>query len=393
MAELRNIKRYRWSLIALFLLMGCLFFYFQGDPEQEKFRTATVETGAIEEVITAQGKLEPRDYVNVGSQVSGQIQKIHVQISDVVKKGQLLAEIDPRIYQSKVEEDTARIVSLKAQLADQLAVLELASRQHSRNQSIYTQQAISKDRLDQSESALKQARAKAASFKAQIEQANSQLQANKTNLDYTKVYAPMDGVVASLPVREGQTLNSVQSAPTLMEIDNLDVMTARAQVAEADISKITLGMPAYFTTLGDMEHRWKGTVRLIQQLPEIINDVVLYNVLIDVENPEHKLMNGMSTQIFFELGKAENVPILALEALGKRMPKEDNEKGKAYQAQVKKDGKIESRIVFVGRTDRMNAEIKDGLTIGERVLIPQKAKPASKSGNSSGRPPGSGPRL
>ncbi len=354
-------------------------------------RTATVETGSINALISAQGKLEPKDFVQVGLQITGQIKKLHVDVSDFVKKGDLLVEIDPRIYQSKVDVDHSQIKSLTAQLADQAAALELATLQQGRNQAMYRKKAISKDTFDQGAASLKSAKAKYDSLKAQIEQANSQLVADKTNLGFTKIYAPMDGVVASLPVREGQTLNSVQSAPTLMEIDNLDVMTVRAQVAEADVPHVTLGMPVYFTTLGDMEHKWRGTVRLIQPSPEVINDVVLYDVLIDTDNPGHKLLNGMSTQVFFELGAAENVPILSLEALGKRQPQEDADGAKAYSVQVK--GEAAPRTVMVGLSDRTKAEIKSGLKAGDVVLVTPHAKPTGGQ-KTGGMPPGmGGPKL
>ncbi|MFZ4761463.1 MAG: efflux RND transporter periplasmic adaptor subunit [Alphaproteobacteria bacterium] len=391
-------RRYFWVGLLIIIAVGAALFGFIHQSSHNPptgTRTATVENGSITDVVTAQGKLEPRKFVDVGLQVSGQIKKLHVDVGNIVQKGQLLAEIDSRIYQSKVEEDTAQLKSLKAQAEAQAASLELTRRQYQRNLAIFQQHAISKDTLDQAETALKEAQAKLKSLKAQAEQAASQLAADKTNLDFARIYAPMDGVVASLPVREGQTINSVQSAPTLMQLANLDVMTVRAQVAEADISHIQLNMPAYFTTLGDMERKWQGRVRLIQPTPEVINDVVLYNVLIDVENPEHLLMNGMSTQLFFQLGKVENVPILPLEALGRRLAKEDSDQGKAYQIQLYINKKTEARTIFTGLSNRTHAQITQGLTVGDVVQIPARNNKTNSSTKTGGMPPAGmgGPRL
>lgn len=391
MARIGSMKRKWWILLVVLLLAGIAYAATRGDEKEEKIRTANVTKGNIEDVVTAQGKLEPKEYVDVGVQVSGQIKTLHVDVSDMVKKGQLLAEIDPRIYQSRVEETGAQLKSLRAQVEAQAALLELANRQHERNQEMFKSQAISKDTLEQGEAGFKEASAKLNSLKAQADQTASQLSADRTNLEFTKIFAPMDGVVASMPVRAGQTINSVQSAPTLMQLANLDIMTVRAQVAEADIPRVELGMPAYFTTLGDMEHKWKGVVQLIQPSPVVVNDVVLYDVLIDVENPEHQLMNGMSTQVFFQLGSAQDVAVLPMEALGKRLPQEDSDVGKAYEVKMQNE---KTRTVFVGLMDRTNAEIKGGLNVGEVVVVPERAKPASTRGQSGRLPPGmSGPRL
>ena len=369
------------------LVAGWFLFGGGGSSATKNQRTVSVETGTVEDVVTAQGKLEPKDYVDVGVQVSGQIKKLHVDVGDNVKKGQLLAEIDPRIYQSKLDQDTALLHSLQAQVNEQKAALVLAQQQQARNQIMIKTKAISKDTFDQGKSALDQALAKLKSLQAQVDQTSSQLDADHTNLEYTKIYAPMDGTIATLPVREGNTVNAVQSAPTLMQVANLDVMTDRAQVAEADVMRLTSGTKAYFTTLGDMEHKFNGTVRLIQPSPEVINNVVLFDVLIDADNKERRLMDGMNTQVFFVLGEAENVPVLPLEALGKRVQKEDNASGKAYNVRIA--GQKDPIIVHTGLADRTRVEIRDGLKEGDKVVIPSHDKPAG----TGGMPGGGGPKL
>lgn len=229
--------------------------------------SATIASGTVEDVVTAQGKLETREYVDVGAQVSGQLKRVHVEIGDVVKKGELLAEIDPRVYEARVQADEARLRTLRAQLAEQQARIRFAQRVYERNRRLIAEQAVSQEALEDSETDWKVAEARAGSLKAQIEEAESTLDGDRTNLTFTKIYAPIDGTVVLQSAQEGQTLNAVQSAPVVVQLADLDRMTVRAQVAEADVMRITPGQAAYFTTLGAMDERWPGTVRQVLPSP------------------------------------------------------------------------------------------------------------------------------
>ena len=356
--------------------------------KREPPRLATIATGDINEQVTAQGKLEPKEYVDVGTQVSGQLQKIHVNIGDTVKQGDLLVEIDPRIYQTKVDADKAHLNTLAAQLAEQQADLVLAKQQNNRNAKLIKSDAVSHDEVDQSAAAVKAGEAKVAALKAEIDESQSSLDADTTNLAYTKITAPMSGTVVDMPMREGQTVNASQTAPTILRIANLDVMTVRAQVAEADVMRLKPGMPVYFTTMGQMDRRWNATVRQILPTPEIISDVVLYDVLIDAENKDHQLMDSMSTQVFFTIGDAKNVPLIPVEALTRRQAKADNDKGTAYSVRVVVESgkKPEERTIHVGLMDRTSAEVTDGLVEGDQIVLPSlhpatdAAKPAGGAG-------------
>src|SRR5919108_5820249 len=338
-------------------------------PEGESLRPMAVSRGTIEEVVTSQGKLEAKQYVDVGTQVSGQLRKIHVEIGDTVTKGQLLAEIDPRVYQAQVEANEARINSLRAQLNQQKAEAVLAEQNLKRNQNLIAINAVSQQALQESESQAAVARAQVESIAAQIQETESNLRGNRTNLGFTKIYAPMAGTVTTMPAREGQTLNANQSAPTILQVANLDTMTVRANVAEADVNRLKEGMAVYFTTLGNTERRWQGRVRQILPSPQIVNDVVLYDVLIDVKNEGRQLMTGMTTQVFFILGKAENVTIIPTEALNRRAPERDNGEGKAYRVSVATESGREQRIIHVGMQTRTQAEVTEGLQPGERILV------------------------
>ena len=391
---LARVKSQRTKLIILLAIVGVGVggWYWYSAAAQNKRREnlvpITVTRGTIEEVVTAQGKLEPKQYVDVGTQVSGQLKKIHVDIGDTVRKGQLLAEIDPRVYQAQVEAGEAKLNSLRAQLNQQKAEAVLADQNLKRNQNLIAVNAVSQQALQETDSQAAVAKAQVDSIAAQIQETQSNLKASQTNLGFTKIYAPMDGTVTTLQTKEGQTLNANQTTPTVMQVANLDTMTVRAQVAEADVNRLKENMPAYFTTLGDTDQRWQGTVRQIQPSPEVVNDVVLYDVLIDVKNEDRQLKTGMTTQVFFILGKAENAVIVPAEVLTRRAAKEDNATGKAYRVAVATEKGREQRIIHVGLQTRTQAQVIDGLKEGERVVVSRptgnpSANTAAQQGNNN----------
>jgi membrane fusion protein, macrolide-specific efflux system len=359
-------------------------------PEIDVVRPIAVTRGNIEEVVTSQGKLEAKQYVDVGTQVSGQLKDIHVDIGDAVTKGQLLAEIDPRVYQAQVEAGEAHLNSLRAQLNQQKAAAVLAEQNLKRNQNLIAVNAVSQQALQETESQAAVARAQVEAISAQIQETESNLKASRTNLGYTKIYAPMAGTVTTLPTKEGQTLNANQTAPIVLQVANLDIMTVRAQVAEADVSRIKENMPAYFTTLGNSERRWTGAVRQILPTPQIVNDVVLYDVLIDVKNEGRQLMTGMTTQVFFIFGKAENALIIPTEVLTRRAAKEDNQNSKAYRVAVLTDTGREQRVIHVGLQTRTQAEVIDGLKEGEKIAVNRPAGSANQAAQSNSQQRGNG---
>ena len=362
-----------------------------------RYTTAVVQRGDIEDAVTATGVLQPRDYVDVGTQVSGQLKTLHVEIGDRVEKGKLLAEIDPTVYRTRVDADRAQINTLTAQLADREAQLALAEQQHRRQVNMMREQATTQEALQSAEAALKSAKAQINVFKAQIEQTRSSLRGNEANLGYTKIYAPMAGTVVSISAKQGQTLNANQQAPIILRIADLSTMTVQSQVSEADVSRLRMGMDVYFTTLGSQGKRWSGKLRQINPTPEVVNNVVLYNALFDVENRDAALMTQMTAQIFFVAAQAQDavqVPVAALRpvgargqsgapqrAAGKAAPAQGGEPRAAQQADrsrfaggramvrvMNDEGAIEERVVEVGVVSRVAAQILSGLEPGEKVV-------------------------
>ncbi|MFC1720552.1 efflux RND transporter periplasmic adaptor subunit, partial [Pseudomonadota bacterium] len=379
-------KKHRWW-VALVLTVLVVAGILGGrallqNEDEATIASVVVELGDIERTVTAVGALKPKEYVDVGTQVSGRVEAVHFDINDRVKKGDLIAEIDASTIRATIESDRAQIENLEAQIAQLQAETVLAKQQHERNLRMAESRAVSEDTVDQSQAAVAVSEARVRATRAQLRSAQATLERDLTNLDYTKIYAPMDGTVVSQTTLEGQTVNANQSTPIIVQVANLDLMTVWAQVTEADINRIQPGMSAYFTTLGMPDRRWTGTVRQVQPTPEVKNDVVLYNVLIDVQNDELLLLPEMTVQVFFVLEAAQNVPVVPLTALKKL-------NGNRYEAAVVTASGVESREVTIGVTSRLLAEVRSGLTVGDRVLI----QSALATTESSRRPRIMGPRL
>jgi membrane fusion protein, macrolide-specific efflux system len=365
-----------WIVLSLGLLaagayLGWLRFQPATAGEEGAVTAVAVEAGDIEETVTAQGKVEAKHFVDVGVQVSGQLKRLLVELGDEVKSGELIAEIDPRVYAARVAATTAERDTLKAQLAEQEAEIELARQLLERTRRLIESDAVSREELQNREAGLKVALARAAALRAQIEQVQSTLSGDVTNLGFTRIYAPMDGTVVVQSAREGQTLNANQQAPLVVQVANLDEMTVRAQVAEADVTRITPGGRVYFTTLGGKGRRWEGKVRQVLPTPEVINDVVLYNALVDVDNRDRQLLAGMTTQMFFVLAEASQVPLIPVKALRERQVEADKPPAEAWQVRVQKpDGSSELRTVQIGLKTRTRAEVRSGLSLGDQVQLP-----------------------
>ncbi|PKP78938.1 MAG: efflux RND transporter periplasmic adaptor subunit [Alphaproteobacteria bacterium HGW-Alphaproteobacteria-3] len=344
------------ALAALWIAYGALF-----GSESVSYRTATAVRGTVEQTVTALGALQPKDYVDVGAQVSGQLKSVYVEIGDDVKEGDLLAEIDAKTSETELAAARARLAQLESELSGARAELTLAQRQYKRNLDLSRIDAVSRDDLDTTETAVQTIAAQIGSLKAQIEQQKSTVEGAEVNLGYTKIYAPMTGTVTSQTALQGQTLNANQTAPNILTISDLSTMTVEAEVAEADVGRLAEGMPVYFTTLGAANVRWRSTVRQVLPTPEIENDVVLYTVLIDIANPDGKLMKDMTTQVFFLLGEAQDAVTVPVGAVS------EGADGKAYVTVMTENGP-RPREVDVGLTNRVSAEIKSGLDEGETVV-------------------------
>lgn len=372
-------------LIGIIALGGWLIWQQLNPDESTRWVTAHVTRGDIEESTTALGTLQPLNFVDVGTQVSGLLKKIHVTLGQTVKEGDLLAEIDPILYATRVEADLAQLQGLKAQLAEKQAQHTLAKTQYERQHKMVAVKATSEEAFESAYATLKTTQALIDQIVAQMRQVESTLKGDEANLGYTRIFAPMSGTVVSLPARQGQTLNANQQAPILLRIADLSTMTVWTQVSEADISHLKLGMEAYFTTLGRPDHRHRGQLRQILPTPDVVNNVILYNALLDVPNPKGELGIQMSAQVFFVQAAVTDALLIPIAALSKEEPKKtpDKRQDKSHRTpkeesqtanntvRVLRNGQPETRNVEIGVKNRLQAQIISGLTVGEEVIIAQ----------------------
>jgi macrolide-specific efflux system membrane fusion protein len=359
---------------------------FARPAERPAQASVAVVRADLEETVSATGTLQPRDYVDVGTQVSGQLKVVHVEIGDVVKKGELLAEIDPAVYLARVEANQAQLRHLEAQLAEREAQLKLAGQRAQRQANMMREGATTTEAVQTAQAELDSAKAQIAALKAQMQQVRSTLRGDQANLGYTKIHAPMDGTVVTLAAKPGQTLNANQSAPIVLRIADLSTMTVQTQVSEADVSRLSVGMPVYFTTLGSEGKRWHGTLRQVNPTPEVVNNVVLYNALFDVPNPDGALMTQMTAQVFFLVAEAQGVVVVPAAALERR-------DGRAIVRVQTEDGGYERRQVELGLVTRVAAEVRAGLEPGERVATATASAPRNARAASAAATPRMGPRL
>ncbi len=276
---------------------------------------ARVEMGSIENTIASAGTLKPSHFIDVGAQVSGMLQTLHVDVGDVVTEGQLLAEIDARVQEAKVQASRASIAAQEAQLEARDAALYLAKANAERQERLRAADATSQLEYDTAMNSLASAQSSLQQLQKQIEQSKATLTSDETQLEFARIYAPADGTVVSIEMNEGRTLNANQQAPTILRIADLRTMTVEAEISEADIGTIKAGMPVYFTTLGSGDRRWYGTLRQILPTPTVTNNVVLYTGLFDIENPDNALFSEMTAQVYFITAAAQNVLTVPVGAL------------------------------------------------------------------------------
>ncbi|MDX0354237.1 macrolide transporter subunit MacA [Sinorhizobium meliloti] len=341
----------------------------QGAPPATTMITQAVTRGDIEESVTAVGTLDAVKSVDAGAQVSGQLKSLHVGIGDKVEQNQLIDEIDPASIENRIEIDEAELANLEAQLVSKKAQLVLKQANIERQRNLVATNSVSQSTLDQAVADHAAAGADVQAIEAQIRKQKATLAGDRVDLGYTKIYAPMAGTIVDDPAKEGQTLNANQTTPTIVTIADLSTMTVKAQVSEADVGKLKLGMDAYFTLLGQPGKRFTGKLRQIEPMPDTENNVVLYYALFDVPNPTGELMMSMSAQVFFVQAAAKNVLVVPSAALRTMEAAASDRPARAEVTVVAPSGATQTRPVEVGVRNRVSAEIVSGLQEGEKVVV------------------------
>jgi len=377
-------KRIRYGLAALALVAAVLAarWLFFRPPEAPRYATAPVAVADLEDAVLASGELEAYQQVSVGAQVSGQLKSLKVKLGDRVTRGQLVAEIDSMTQQNDLRDAQAALETVRAQKRARLATLRQAELAFRRQQSLLAQDSTAREAYESAQATLDVTRAEIAQLDAQIAQAEIQVDTAKVNLGYTRITSPMDGMVVAIVTREGQTVSAIQSAPTIIKVAQVDTMTVKAQISEADVVRVRPGQKVYFTILGEPDRRYYAELRAIEPAPDSImqednanslmassssqstSAAVYYNGLFDVPNPDEKLRISMTAQVSIVLAEAAQSLAVPSAALGAR-----DADGRYAVRVVDGEGAASERKVSIGINNNVSAQVLDGLKEGERVVI------------------------
>ena len=389
-------KRWPWFAAATLVVAIALFFALR-PPPPPRLLTARVERGDLVRTVVATGTIEATDLVSVGAQASGQIRTLKVKVGQKVRAGELIAEIDSTTQRNAVRSADAALANIRAQRAAQRASLLQAEAAWQRQQRMAVVEATSRADLDAARATRDAARAQLQALDAQIAQSLTSLDNARANLGYTRIVAPIDGTVVAVVAKEGQTVNAVQSSPTIVKLASLDTMTVEAEISEADVIHVRPGLPVSFTILGDPDRRFRATLRDVKPAPESVSEddsrgtttttqgsdqAVYYNGRFDVANPDGVLRIGMTAQVDIELARANGVLKVPFAALGDR-----GGDGRYAVRVVDARGEVRVRRVRVGMDNRVDAQVLDGLQAGEQVVIGEAVEAAPTSSAFPPRPP------
>lgn len=373
--------------IAIIMALGLTWFLFMRTGEDvSKYKTAVIKRGDIKASVTATGTVNAVTTVDVGTQVSGTIKNIYADFNSIVKKGQLIAQIDPTLFEAQVQKARANLDAGRANLEKAMAAMIDAKRTMERNRELFSKDLIARSDLDTAETNYETARAQAESYKAQIGQLEADLKYAETNLKYTRILSPVNGVVVSRKVNVGQTVAASFQTPTLFTIaEDLTKMQIDTNMDEADIGKITVGQRAEFTVDAYPETPFKGVVSEVRIAPTTIQNVVTYDVVVRVDNPELKLKPGMTANVSVITESKEGVLLVPNAALRFKPPdisisREETGatpelKGQGVWILDEKD-KPKRITITTGITDGTYTEIvSGGLKEGDKVIVDTISKP------------------
>lgn len=367
-------KRGILTLVVIILIIVVIIFIrplFGNDKELE-FRTCVVDNYTVENNVTATGTIQPLEQVEVGTQVSGEIDKIYVDYNSVVKKGQLLAELDKSNLLENLSQAEATVTSAESEL-------NYAQSSFERTEELYNNNAATRVAYDEAKNSLVKAQ-------TSLQNAKSNYDKSKVNLGYAEIYSPIDGVVLSREVEVGQTVAASYSTPTLFTIaHDLTQMKVEADVDEADIGQVKEGQKVKFTVDAYIDDVFYGEVQQIRLQPTTTNNVVTYTVIITAHNPELKLLPGMTASVTI-VTKSETGLVVPSEALNfmpspqimaemnvlsqpEARPASSDAMTPKEKVWVKRDGSLQMRHIVTDMSDGVYRIVKQGLGVGDTVVL------------------------
>lgn len=390
-------NRRTWIIAAtLAVLAGAGSWWAFADGDDAALITAPATVADLERTVQAVGRVNPKELVAVGAQVSGQVKRLHVVLGQHVQAGDLIAEVDSQPQRIALRSAEAAATALRAQHAASQARYTQALRTYDRQSQLVASRLVSQESFEAARVARDAARSDVAALQAQIDQAVTQVETARINLGYTRIVSPSEGYIVAIVTKAGQTLNSMQTTPTLVMLAQMDTMTVRAEIAEADVELIAPGQPLWFSTLGPSGRRYESHLQQLEPAPSSIADAasgnsggsaqtpkaVYYAGLFDVANPGLMLKPSMTVKVTIQLARVANalqVPLSALTEAG------DGAGTRATVRVVDAKGRARERAVTTGLRTATAVQILSGLEAGENVVVGQAssggdAEPASLLG-------------
>ena len=377
-------------LLAIPVAAYLFWSYWSASDEAEVLRTATVTRGTVEETVLASGVIEAKQLVSVGARVSGQIETLAVTLGQEVAAGDTIAQIDSQDQQNELLQAEADLANIEAQIAAKRASLRKAELILQREEELVAKELVAQQDVESAISDMLVLKAELGALDAQKSKAEVTVSTASLALERTTITAPIGGTVVAVVVDEGQTVSAANTAPTIVKLANLDTMVVKAEISEADVVYVHEGQDVTFTILGEPDYAFTAVVRAVEPAPAEIetsdtistDEAIYYNGLLDVENPEHTLRIGMTTQVSIILDRATDVLTVPAAAL------QTTPQGQTVELFDPATGTATSTPVEVGLNDGVTAEINAGLTEGDQVVIGTTVTAASASSDRMGPPMG-----
>ena len=379
------MKKRFFILLGLAVAAGAAYYFFSSNNKQETtYLTESVTRGNVEKTVVASGSVESVNEVDVGAQASGKITKLYAKLGQEIKKGEMIADIDSTTQINTLNTKKAALVSYQAQLKAKKTAYDIALSSYNRLSKLYSQKATSLDSVNTAKSTLDNAKAEMEAIEANIKQAEIEVNTAETNVGYTKITAPMDGTVISVPVSEGQTVNANQTTPTIVTIADLSKMKIKPEISEGDITKVKAGQEVSFTILSDSQTVYHSVIDSVDPANTTITDssstssstnssssssttsAIYYYANVLIDNPDRTLRIGMTTENNIKIANAKDVLLISNMAIQKR-------DGKSVVNILNDKNQPEQREVETGVQNDFHTEIKSGLNEGEKVIVSQVA--------------------
>jgi HlyD family secretion protein len=356
------------AAVIVALVLG-LFFILRNGKTDIEYKTAEVQSGDIVDSVSATGRVSPVVSVSVGTQISGTIKKIHVDYNDSVKKGQVLIELDREVYESRVSEAESELRARRAQHERAQAEFIKEDSEFKRIEELYGKGYISKNEYETADYSMRAAKASLELAGAELQRAEATLEVARENLSKTIIKSPVDGVVLTRDVDEGQTVSASLQAPTLLTVGDLTRMQIHASVDEADIGRVWAGQKTRFYVDSFPEREFEAEVSKIHYSPTIEQNVVTYDVLMYFDNEELILRPGMTANVIVVVTEKKDVILVPNNALRVRLPETDRAKIKGPSVWIIKGGEPVLRAVKLGMGDEDTTEVTEGLKEGDTVVV------------------------